>query len=95
MPDATTETEDTLHESLERRLILRQLTREEARKIMETAIPRINGTIPGIEDFWLNPVEECPYETYKLIWEKLLIIVLEWIKEDMDNNKTMRGLFSS
>lgn len=84
---------ETTREALEKRLAFRELSQNDIREIMEKAIPEINSLIPEGKEIWDKPADQCSYDTFDLIWEKLRFMAIEWIRENKTDQKAVLRLF--
>jgi hypothetical protein len=73
----------TTKEKLTKMLVDNGMFDDQAKKVMEVAIPRIEALTPDYKITWDRPAEEYPDPVYAAIWLHLRGIALEWIDENI------------
>ena len=54
----------------------------EAKEVLELAIPKVEEMVPGYNITWDRPKNEYPEAIYTIMWNVIKEVALEWIEEN-------------
>ena len=75
----------TTREQLRKMLVDKGMSENQAEKVLEIAIPKIEEASPNYQVTWDRPAKEYPDVVYKVMWLHVKEAAKEWLAEHAPN----------
>lgn len=76
---------ETTRQRFEKMLVDNCMFEEQAKSVMEIAMPIIDATMENYKFTWDRPADEYPEQLYNVVFLSIRPIALKWIEDNIPN----------